>query len=182
MVAYFGNFTIRYANSDYCFYYRGDNYVHIGNDAYLIYTIPLFRLQGGFITHVDDLTVKGIHNFIHAVEHELAHKRHYETGIYPQTPDSDGDELSDDWEEAHGLDPTRPDTSGAYGGVSNGDRECIADIEAYGRLLPRRDLWKEDWADTGLQKGSPLFIPMPWRYSSSGTNTSIYSDLLQAIP
>jgi hypothetical protein len=182
MAAYWGNFTIRYADSDTSFYYDGDRYVHIGNNAYLSRTLPLFRLVGGIVTYVDALDVKGILRFIVAAEHELAHKRHYEAGIYPQTPDTDGDRLSDDWEMAHGLDPTMKDTTGAYPDDPDGDLDCIADIEAYGKLLTQRDLWRQDWANTGLQKGLPPFNPMPWRYWSSGTNISAFNDLLQAIP
>lgn len=182
MVAYFNDFSIRYANSETSFYYNGDQYVHIGNNAYLPYTMRLFRLQGGLITWAETLSIKGIHTFIYAVEHELAHKRHYEIGIYPQTPDNDGDGLSDDWEIAHGLNPTLQDSTGAYRGDPDGDLDCIADIEAYGKLLLKENLWKHDWADTGLQKGPPPFNPMPWRYSSSGTNVSAFNDLLKAIP
>lgn len=156
--------------------------MHIGNNAYLPYTMRLFRLQGGLITWAETLSIKGIHTFIYAVEHELAHKRHYEIGIYPQTPDNDGDGLSDDWEIAHGLNPTLQDSTGAYRGDPDGDLDCIADIEAYGKLLLKENLWKHDWADTGLQKGPPPFNPMPWRYSSSGTNVSAFNDLLKAIP
>ncbi len=179
--------AIRYADSDTSFYDDGDQYVHIGNMAYQPYTMRCFRLVGGFITFVDALSLRGIHTFVYAAEHELAHKRHYETGIYPQTPDSDRDKLGDDWEGDHHLDPDKPDTTGAYSPDPDnpdlsGDRQCIADIEAYGNPLPRENLWHEDWADTGLQKGPPPFNPMPWRYGSSGTNVSNFNDLLQAIP
>jgi len=182
MVAYFNDFRIRYANSDTSFYYDGDQYVHIGNTAYQPYTMRCFRLVGGLISFADALSLRGIHTFIYAVEHELAHKRHFEAGIYPQTPDSDGDRLGDAWEIAHGLDPILKDTTGAYPDDPDGDLDCIADIEAYGKLLTQRDLWRQDWADTGLQKGLPPFNPMPWRYWSSGTNISAFNDLLQAIP
>jgi len=79
---------------------------------------------------------------------------------------------------AHGLDPTLKDTTGAYPDDPDGDLDCIADIEAYRHLLTKRDIWQQDWADTGLQKGPPPFNPVPWRYWSSGTNVSAFNDLL----
>ncbi|MDW8366229.1 MAG: hypothetical protein RMK49_10330, partial [Abditibacteriales bacterium] len=143
--------AIRYINSDTSIYYDGDSYVHVGRTAYLPFTMRLFQLQGGLIAYVDTLSLRGIHTFVYMAEHELAHKRHYEIRIYPQTPDPDGDRLGSAWEIANNLDPALKDTTGAYPGDPDGDLDCIADIEAYGRLLTREDLWREDWADTGLQ-------------------------------
>jgi hypothetical protein len=76
-----------------------------------------FGIIKPLITFADTLTIKGIHTFIYTVEHELAHKRHYETGIYPSTDpltDSDGDRLNDYWEEGNFLDPNTRDTADAY--------------------------------------------------------------------
>jgi len=198
IVAYWGRTDIRLAvNVPGGWYEPGKPYVYVGNDAYLTYQMRLFHIENRsdvlgiikpLITFVDILTIKGIHNFIYVVEHELAHKRHYETGIYPADPsvDSDGDGLNDYWEEGHFLDPNSHDTTDAYnrfGDTTPGDLQCIADIEAYGKLLQKKELWREDWADTGLQKGSPPPPDkFPWEYSSTNKNYSKYNDLLIEIP
>ncbi|MCS7277846.1 MAG: hypothetical protein NZ531_03255 [Aquificaceae bacterium] len=198
IVAYWTHSEIRLAvNVPGGWYEDGKPYVYVGNNAYLTYNgMRLFRIQVRpsyttgivmpFITYGDSLTIKGIHYFIYTVEHELAHKRHYETGIYPSTPDIDGDRLSDDWESDHFLDPFSFDTTDYYnrfGDTTPGDLQCIADIEAYGKLLQKKELWREDWADTGLQKGTPPpSDEFPWKYSSTGKNYSQYQDLLITIP
>jgi hypothetical protein len=199
MVAYWGRTDIRLAvNVPGGWYEDGKPYVYVGNDAYLTYSMRLFHIENRsnafgiikpLITFADTLTIKGIHTFIYTVEHELAHKHHYETGIYPSTDpltDSDGDRLNDYWEEGHFLDPNTRDTADAYnrfGDPTPGDLQCIADIEAYGKLLQKEELWRKDWADTGLQKGSPPpSDKFPWVYGSTNKNYSIYKDLLNAIP
>lgn len=167
--------------------------MYVGNNAYLSYTMRLFRRINGVIQHwwgpnnqdTEALELKGILTFIYTVEHELAHKCQYESGLVSpylsQEEDQDQDCVLDLWERLLGLDPNDTDTTDAYGGDRIGDAQCVADIAAYGRLLEKRELWKKDWADTGLQKGPPPFNPMPWRHFSTGTNVSKYDDLLTTL-
>jgi len=133
----------------------------------------------------DRLEVRGIHKFISRLEHELAHRRHHEMNIMlPSrggTNDKDGDWLRDDWELEHCLDPCRMNTTRAFPRDLDGDADVIAEIEAYGALrnLYERK-WQEDWANTGLQAGSPP-NPFPWKFLSTGTN-QLNRDLLDHLP
>jgi hypothetical protein len=126
----------------------------------------------------------------------------YDRILFPNTgPDQDRDNLLDAWEEAHGLCPYRRHTTDAYTHIGGenwgrpGDPEVVADVMAYGDLLNaemyydqqtrqwrwRPDgLWRRDWSDIGLQRGNPIerFGVFPWKYASTGRNSSTYSDLL----
>lgn len=75
------------------------------------------------------------------------------------------------------------------------DPEVVADVLAFGALVNAENTdrnndgnpWNDsllrvhDWSNLGLQYGNPWerFGAYPWRYSSSGTNVSRYSDLLR---
>ncbi len=143
--------------------------------------------QAPYITRTDEvLYVYGIHRYIATLEHELAHKRHLLTGTLcrpgrydPSRVDNDEDGLNDEWELQHGLHPC------SYRSIDRElfDREVIAIIEGYGKLLRAKDYWRQDWADCGLQRGEPI-SPFPWKYKrgSRESNTPYYSDLLVEIP
>ncbi len=136
---------------------------------------------------LDFLEVRGIHKFIAILEHELAHRRHAQAGFLVgrfEPGDSDGDGLLDEWERAHCLDPDDPHTTRVTEEYNDpdGDSDVVAEIEAYARLLQQKEKWKEDWADSGLQKGNPP-NPFPWKYLSTGTNQPPAGvALLTAIP
>ncbi len=191
------------------FYITGQSYVHVRDHLmnYLSSKRPLFALRQGqcpmgvprtVVTHVDDITMYGIHGFAFTVYHEFGHKWSYETywqaapGVMdriwrPQRAfDNDGDDLLDAWENAHGLCPYRRHTTDAYLHIgdeisgSPGDPEVLADVVAYGDLLDNANLWRHDWSNLGLQKGNPLerFVAFPWYYESTRRNQSAHSDLL----
>lgn len=133
---------------------------------------------------IDRLEVRGIHKFIAILQHEQAHRDHHRQNILlPRRGgqyDRDGDWLRDDWELQNCLDPCRHDTSGAFPRDADGDADVIAEIEAYGALLQNEGKWREDWANTGLQAGSPP-NPFPWKFLSTGTTRS-NRDLLSHLP
>ncbi|MCS7192882.1 MAG: hypothetical protein NZ937_07875 [Armatimonadetes bacterium] len=136
--------------------------------------IPLFMVVNGRVQRVDWIKVKGIHSFVCLVEHESIHKILLNNNIHdfwnPQD-DIDLDGLLNEWEIAHNLDPTNADTTDTYPGYLSGDVECICDIETYGRLLKARDYWMSDWADEGLQFGTPPPTDeFPWIYRTTGKN------------
>lgn len=113
----------------------------------------------------------------------------------------DGDGLADAWEQRNGLCPYAIHTTNAnaYRLLRDyripSDPEVVADVLAYGSLLnadntdTNRDgnawndptLWIHDWSDKGLRYGNPFrrFGAFPWKYSSTGTNSSNNSDLLR---
>ncbi|MBI3945741.1 MAG: hypothetical protein HY321_07470 [Armatimonadetes bacterium] len=178
-----GGFTYEDTDASHTHLTTGE--IHIGNDAHGPWAIRLFvRGANGHIVHIPDdwLAVGGIHNFVHAVAHERAHKRHYEEvswtleyfDWYPPAPgvDDDRDRVFDvDEENLFGLWPDMSDSTGAYANLppdhpdyGREDRECIADIEALGHLLPEEGLSAQDWADDGLQRGSRDEAKFPWWY------------------
>jgi len=171
------------------FYSSGQSYVNVTSAlANRLSTrssglrLYLFRLDDtNRIQRVDFLHVYGYHAFQFVVAHEFAHKYLYESGIVG-LPDSDGDGLRDDWEIALRLDPTERRTLRFVYNTDypHNDQEFLCDVIAYGFLLPREQTWQSDWADIGLQKGVPI-SPFPWRYDSSGTNRSRYTDLIDSI-
>jgi hypothetical protein len=63
------------------------------------------------------------------------------------------------------------------------DYEVIAYIEGYGNLVRKKHFWEYDWADCGLQKGSPR-NPFPWSYVRLGREACepFYDRLLTDIP
>ncbi|MEJ5385110.1 MAG: hypothetical protein WHS44_09550 [Fimbriimonadales bacterium] len=138
----------------------------------------------------DLLWVRGIHRFISLVEHERAHRELYRRGL--QVPrgednhDLDWDSVPDDIEPQIGLDPCDR-WSAAYPfpfsfpfGDPDGDGDVLAEIIAYAKIKGTKRLWELDWADSGLQRGIP-HSPFPWRYSSTGLDYVLRTDLLEEI-
>ncbi|GBC93127.1 hypothetical protein HRbin15_01614 [bacterium HR15] len=189
------------------FYITGRPHVYVRNHTanYTTRDRPLFAIRQGqcpqnvpanVVKAVDTITVRGIHAFAWTVYHEFGHKWSYETtvqvapGVYtriyypPAAFDSDGDNLADAWEARNGLCPYTAHTTNAYPQYQfndlPSDPEVVADVLAYGSLLNNIDLWKHDWSDQGLRYGNPIerFTAFPWRYNSTGRNTSAHSDLL----
>lgn len=141
----------------------------IGNDAFSNGSVPVFK-RGlfGMMTFDGLLDIGGIHKYVYVLGHELGHAEDYTTGIlnYKFNPskttnqigntgyygfDEDGDGVTRKAELANGLDPLKPDSTGAFGGSATGDAEVLACIHGLAKLLPTKDLWKQDWSSAGLQ-------------------------------
>ncbi len=165
------------------------NQIIISDDAHGSYTVMVFGIDASSrkVQYIGQLPLGGIHNYIEDCGHELGHK--YSTTnsieVYGSTsahPDTDNDGLDDNWETRNGFDPNKNDTTGAYAGIpttspdyGKGDRECVADIQALGALLPKKSLWTADWANDGLQWGTwnqhnatadPSHPYWPWNFLS----------------
>ena len=134
--------------------------VFIDNDAYKTDIIPVFT-PGATLVYDGQFFVNGIHNYLYTVGHELGHKWDIENGLvnrkYKKSDawnkgfDFDGDGVLNSAEIANGLDPQKPDTTGAFGGAPEGDVEALACIHGLAKLLPNKDAWKRDWSSVGLQ-------------------------------
>lgn len=190
---------VYYVNDEVEFYDPDNDEIYIGNRASPVgghREVALYRLvtredsdgrRRKLITFVDFLEVYGIHRFIASLEHEKSHRKYYTQGIsrldWDYYIDPDGDSLPSWWERLHGLDPDDHNTTGTPGldVDRDGDSDAVAEIEAYGALLRAKDYWKKDWAQEGLQWGTPI-SPFPWRYHSTGTNQPRYRDLLTRVP
>ncbi len=169
MAAYFNDFRIRYADSDYSFYYNGDRYVHIGNDVINghIEAADGIRRWETYIPEqpynetcpVVAYQVYGIDAYVRAVAHELEHKRIYDDyhalieqaaqdGVTLDDPndDYDGDDLPNFVEEQVGTNPERRSTIGLFD-----DDELLANLAEH-NVFGDRDA---DWSDRGLNKGAP---------------------------
>ncbi|MBI3945776.1 MAG: hypothetical protein HY321_07645 [Armatimonadetes bacterium] len=134
------------------------------------------------------LKIGGIHRYVYNVWHEYGHKVLHDSGLdgfYSEQEDRDRDGMKNGDEQARYLDPDNSDTTWGYGGLSYGDQQCLADILGYGALLPRQDIWQQDWASDGLQVGARNTSRFPWYYSVTGTSVPPSyppGGFLQAIP
>jgi len=169
MAASFNDFRIRYANSDYSFYYDGDQYVHIGNDVINGHILAAdgIRRWETYIPdqpysetcHITAYQVYGIDAYARAVAHELEHKRIYDDyhalieqaaqdGVTLDDPndDYDGDGLPNFVEEQIGTDPRPRSTVGLFD-----DDELLANLAEH-NVFGDKD---KDWSDRGLNKGGP---------------------------
>ena len=146
------------------------------------------------IVKIGELRVEGIHEYLYVVGHEQGHSYYFTEpdtanggGIpiqqyaAPYVNDTDGDGISDAWEDAHGLDKFEKDSTGAYGDriISTpngpvvdtaGDSQLIADVYALSLLKAKKvEAVKYDWADDGLNYSgvnpNDLF---PWAYVGGG--------------
>ncbi|MFA0762118.1 MAG: hypothetical protein HZLCBSQH_002237 [Candidatus Fervidibacterota bacterium] len=169
MAASFNDFRIRYANSDYSFYYDGDRCVHIGNDVINGHILAADGIRR-WETYIPDqpysrtcritaYQVYGIDAYARAVAHELEHKRIYDDyhalieqadqdGVTLDDPndDYDGDGLPNFVEEQIGTDPKRRSTVGLFD-----DDELLANLAEH-NVFGDKD---KDWSDRGLNKGVP---------------------------
>jgi hypothetical protein len=79
----------KYANSNYSFYYEGQDYVHIGNDVIYGHADGIDGLGRRWETYIPEppysdaspifaYQVYGIDAYVRAVAHELEHKRIYD--------------------------------------------------------------------------------------------------------
>jgi len=169
MAASFNDFRIRYANSDYSFYYNGDRYVHIGNDVINGHILAADGIRR-WETYIPDrpysrtcritaYQVYGIDAYARAVAHELEHKRIYDDyhalieqaaqdGVTLDDPndDYDGDGLPNFVEEQVGTNPRWRSTIDLFD-----DDELLANLAEH-NVFGDKD---EDWSNRGLNKGAP---------------------------
>ncbi|MGQ9901901.1 MAG: hypothetical protein ACUVR1_06770 [Fimbriimonadales bacterium] len=169
---------VYYANIEGGIYDPVNDEIYIGNKVSPVwssYQVALYRLvttedehgrRRKLIQFVDWLEVYGIHRFIALLEHEKSHRKYYTQRIsrrdWDYYIDPDRDSLPSWWERLHGLDPYDHNTTGTPGLDidPDGDSDAVAEIEAYGALLRAKDYWKQDWAQGGLQWGTPI-SPFP---------------------
>lgn len=134
-----------------------------------------------YVQHVGDITLqRGIMSYLYIASHEYGHQLAFSTpgvsnedanGVVQQTQyptyhnlttvppsDKEFDNLSMKWKELHHLNPNSSDTTGAYPndspwqvGVDKPDNELVADITALGLMFQYKQIWMQDWADTGVQ-------------------------------
>ena len=141
--------------------------IHFADDAYSGYSLPVFDTgpilaEPGPIRWVGSVTVpNGILAWVHTCAHEKGHQDLLQDGgVYDfsvggiDAYSHDGDNVYDPWETTHGLDNTKSDSTGAYGGANEpGDNELLADVAALPAVYGNVDLWNQDWASTGIQYG-----------------------------
>lgn len=179
--------------------YRYSN-VYIEDDSY---TYPQCRVfgfdcskSGGFLRYLGHLEVKGIHSFTSVCAHEQGHATAWLTNVDnpkdddPSTGTSfDGDRIADIWESYHHMNHHDSytakyaygftDSEGNLPGGDTPDNETVADIPALNELLNHKDLWQQDWADGGIQKGMLYFNPSNffWKfYPSEPSSVSFPTD------
>lgn len=141
--------------------------IHFADDSYNGYSLPVFDTgpiltEPGPIRWVGNMTVpNGILGWVHTCAHEKGHQDLLqEGGVYDfsvlgiDAYSHDGDNVYDPWEATHGLNNTKSDSTGAYGGANEpGDNELLADIAALPAVYANVGLWNQDWANTGIQYG-----------------------------
>jgi hypothetical protein len=166
------NQQVKYANSNYSFYYEGQDHVHIGNDVIYGHADGIDGLGRRWETYIPEppysdvspifaYQVYGIDAYVRAVAHELEHKRIYDeyhalieqasqNGITLDDPndDYDGDGLPNFVEWQVGTDPERRYTLG-IGWFD--DNELLANFSEYNVFGDKN----KDWSDQGLNKGVP---------------------------
>ena len=153
--------------------------IHLGDNVYPSDIIRVFAVQKNdttaLVKYIGYLSTSGILNFVETCAHEHGHQLCFSLGI--EHADSsgipiatgDGDLLNDTWEQNHHMDSTTSDTTKAYGSTVNGrlpggdipDNEVVADIQALGPLFVSKNLWRQDWADGGIQHGQPPLATSP---------------------
>jgi hypothetical protein len=192
-----GTYTTGGSSTDY----HAPNYaIHIGPDAFMDLNIAVFTLAPGaqYPALAGFLEVTGLHTYVQTCSHERGHQIVFQHGgIYCTLangdPDpaftTDGDSVNDAWEITHHLDPTKPDTTGAYPGA-RGDDELLADIQSLNVLLAEKSLWNQDWAATpGIQSGQAYFelpyktpVDFYWKYWPKGGGGPVQVRSLADLP
>ncbi len=151
----------------------------MGPSAIQYSPIPVFEVgPSGLIRVAGTIKMKGVLCYLFVSGHEVGHEAAIFQGVQVPyidgTPpagvtDSDGDGVPDTWETAHHLDPEDPDTAKYYGQMSDGpdegkgDSESLASMVGLGRMVQYSGLWKQDWADLGVQYGR-LSVYVPFEY------------------
>jgi len=200
--------TGNYKPGNVSYYDPASNQIYIGDNGHGNWNVRVFDLDAQKHVHYSGiLYIGGIHTFIYCCGHESGHQNNALSGFEVSSstlahPDNDlgngtGDGLDDNWESRNGFNPHNSDTTGAYQNIpvgspdyNKGDRECAADIQALSALLatsplgPNKNLWKQDWANDGLQYGAwnqKAYWPWYFVLNSTGSqsadppNTSISS-------
>ncbi len=200
--------TGSYKSGNVSSYDPASNQIYIGDNGHGSWSMRVFDLDTQNHVHYSGvLHIGGIHTFIYCCGHESGHQNDVLSGVEVSSstlahPDNDlgngtGDDLDDNWESRNGFNPHNTDTTGAYQNepqsspdYNKGDRECAADIQALSALLatspsgPNKNLWKQDWANDGLQYGAwnqKAYWPWYFVLNSTGSqsadppNTSISS-------
>jgi hypothetical protein len=168
------------ASTPYAIHLENDCYNSTGYSSLRVFyvdttTTPQRCKFAGYLT-----VPNGILQYVHTNAHERGHRTAFQTNAttppynpirigYADSSDADGDHVVDSWEIGHKLDPSSPDTTGAYGVQANGDKgddELLADILALPVLINLIDDWKQDWANGGMQYGAlGTQLPIPIVYS-----------------
>lgn len=126
---------------------------------------------------------------IYTCEHEQGHANDAQNGIQTLSGSgtADGDGVDDAWEARNNFKNYDYDTARAYldqdpnsSDYQKGDKECLCDIQALGKLLPKKGVWQQDWANDGIQWGKwapygevdtpngPMsLLYFPWNYVPS---------------
>jgi hypothetical protein len=127
--------------------------------------LPVFALRPKadgkqWTTHIGDLHIAGIHSYLRTYLEEATHADQIKNltvlpgknsaGQRPPTPDDDLDGVPDADERKYGLERGNPDSTETYQNYLDagypGDSEVLAAIVVLGKLLPKKDIWKQDWA------------------------------------
>ena len=169
-------------------YTSNDDTIRISPTAIpLHYTFHIFALPAAtdpdqFVKWIGNIQISGLIAFTRTAAHENTHRTNFFQDI--QFPNKDGigadggdnDGLDDSWEASHYFRSNLSDTTGAYSQLDapgytgpdagKADRECLCDIVAYGAIVKiinpadmSKGLWKQDWADVGVQHALHFTYP-----------------------
>ena len=157
---------------------------HGNRTAYSIFyntsnAIRVFGLNSNvspYVVFLGYLYTGGIHSYIYVCAHEAGHRAAWTAAGIEYVYGGYGNkgsyyDLVPAWKTSHHFQymdingNVIYDTTGAYANIPSkggppdpGDTECIADIQALQPLLGSLADWQVDWADNGLQSGSPYFF------------------------